>query len=1141
MVRNNRRKAFTIVELVIVIAVIAILAAVMIPTFTGIIKRANISADQQLAASINTQLSIYKAEGNKIETEADLIKALTSDENFTAQLNPKSAKHGYHYWYDAAEQTVKLLSNDQVLTESAKLRERVQAQVFAAGGDGVAVAAFNPLDFAHAAPRSIVPGLYFLDQIVDGKGNEISNFFAVLDGKEALGTEYLEALTDLTEVKGDNKNLADAIVARMKATVVISNSGVFYHAETTANAYYYFIPGTTSVKATQYKFSGATITPVSGGNLPTPKDNKIVLPSSVLLVEKNALNFATANSVTVVTFFETPEDLAEILAADCSNAIFTILNGNAYIVNGNELHINGGAKVCDLAKRLPFSDFRIAIANSDNPTLYTISGNDEKGYTLYVLMTQSNGNVTLIAKDAAEGSAATSSEVNEWVIEGNNNIQISSTGVLTFDPVAMQQSEDYTATITANAINNQLDNETNKVSHDITVEVVRATEANVIIDGLKYALGQDQEITLEYRDGITYDVVLDKGEDGKGGATYSTNGFGTNSLTITAPQGGAISVANNQTLSFTIDENGNATAEFTVSVDGCLETTFYVNLNNTNLADYEHTFYAPTDTPDRPFYIGEYDPISLSSFLRLKEGNPFVGGVTITIFDELQDLKLHNLNQINKTNNGIELKFLYGDEEYKVSEWYIDSQAKWDGTKIQFNINEQYFIDDTLEGETVVIPEYYDIYVQITDKDNYSTVVKVRILKDAENVTGAEFETLGTVSRDVVLNSNATVTSGKKIDLGANTLYGNGYIIDATSYLSTNATNVLHDYFISVSGGTIDNVYIEGPVYPVLDYNNNNNKYYVSGIKVEAGAKASTVQYSYVSGFRQPIALYDGTLNVIGTTLYGGNYANLQLLHGVLNLENVTTVQPNEGIDTTVGAAKKVIGLGIVVEKDAINGTKSEINIKGYLDQYNWVSSDTEATLPVVEIEGTTMDFQKVLAALFKGVRLNVLGETKTIPINFVENYLYTNNNGKQCMNTGIMFMAMGTGTTASDAKAASANFAVNDSRKNTAGNLAYKALTPQPLPLFSQKTLYSNKYANWFLGLDDYGVTAAHAMRMLPACTIDGEGYLAGSITKETFQGLASPIDVYISVWSYTKTNPGNFGPDTAVYTGGYYANYGK
>ena len=45
--KKMNRKGFTIVELVIVIAVIAILAGVLIPTFSGIVEKAKISAEQQ--------------------------------------------------------------------------------------------------------------------------------------------------------------------------------------------------------------------------------------------------------------------------------------------------------------------------------------------------------------------------------------------------------------------------------------------------------------------------------------------------------------------------------------------------------------------------------------------------------------------------------------------------------------------------------------------------------------------------------------------------------------------------------------------------------------------------------------------------------------------------------------------------------------------------------------------------------------------------------------------------------------------------------------------------------------------------------------------------------------------------------------
>ena len=53
----QKKSGFTIVELVIVIAVIAILAAVLIPTFAGIIQKANLSSDMQAVREMNLALA----------------------------------------------------------------------------------------------------------------------------------------------------------------------------------------------------------------------------------------------------------------------------------------------------------------------------------------------------------------------------------------------------------------------------------------------------------------------------------------------------------------------------------------------------------------------------------------------------------------------------------------------------------------------------------------------------------------------------------------------------------------------------------------------------------------------------------------------------------------------------------------------------------------------------------------------------------------------------------------------------------------------------------------------------------------------------------------------------------------------------
>jgi len=59
-----KKKGFTVVELVVVIAVIGILAAVLIPTFTKLIRKSRINKDTQLIRNLNTAL-----ESDKVEKE----------------------------------------------------------------------------------------------------------------------------------------------------------------------------------------------------------------------------------------------------------------------------------------------------------------------------------------------------------------------------------------------------------------------------------------------------------------------------------------------------------------------------------------------------------------------------------------------------------------------------------------------------------------------------------------------------------------------------------------------------------------------------------------------------------------------------------------------------------------------------------------------------------------------------------------------------------------------------------------------------------------------------------------------------------------------------------------------------------------
>ena len=88
---KRNKKGFTIVELVIVIAVIAILAAVLIPTFSSLINKAKESSDTALVKNLNIIMAADEAENGKSETMSEALAAAESAGYTIEKITPTSS------------------------------------------------------------------------------------------------------------------------------------------------------------------------------------------------------------------------------------------------------------------------------------------------------------------------------------------------------------------------------------------------------------------------------------------------------------------------------------------------------------------------------------------------------------------------------------------------------------------------------------------------------------------------------------------------------------------------------------------------------------------------------------------------------------------------------------------------------------------------------------------------------------------------------------------------------------------------------------------------------------------------------------------------------------------------------------------
>ena len=116
------------------IAIIAILAAVLIPTFTTLIDKANESADLQAVQQMNTILAANSADED-VENISDVIEILAKEDIDIENYKPLSSNRQF-YWVKSINRIVYADANYEVVyPENYKDLVREAGQWFSLSGE----------------------------------------------------------------------------------------------------------------------------------------------------------------------------------------------------------------------------------------------------------------------------------------------------------------------------------------------------------------------------------------------------------------------------------------------------------------------------------------------------------------------------------------------------------------------------------------------------------------------------------------------------------------------------------------------------------------------------------------------------------------------------------------------------------------------------------------------------------------------------------------------------------------------------------------------------------------------------------------------------------------------------------------------
>lgn len=1116
--KRTRKSAFTIVELVIVIAVIAILSAVLIPTFGNVIKDATIAADNIEMQALNTELQMY-LENETIDSEAELMEVL-KDSGLEKRLVTKSMAYGYYYWFHMPTQSFVIGTISEIEAEEPTALVQSDAQLMSA----VTIADEGPKYANIYTFREFFGNGYYFVSRTNGDDFGLSDAISFIDDLgDAKDYETLIKYFEYAMKNDADTSAVKIVFDKVKDTTIRTSYGAFFYGGD--SVYEYVSPKAVRFVGKSYNYVDGAVETLVKTPVPT-SGNYLYIPSNVKYIFSQGLFYQEAG---MNVLLPSQAAIVELFCKSSSNIDLTIIAAETgveyYVKTSNLYYKSNDNRVLGLSDPgLEFSDFYIGY-DAVNDGLVTRVAEEGKIPKIYVTY----GSGTLQLNAVEPNTEEVSYNVYNWKVESSSKNTANFVGVSYSDSKILNKNTglldlsylDYkTLENGYNVCELLITAKAGSLTKQVKVVVIKPVSASitvgddndpVVLNGTT-ATGPNLDFTgsaasYKLSANVKYTVDPESGRHPFDGLEQNFDlDTSEGKLVSLHYDGNALSFKTNAKgeLVCSKDRDGDPYYSLDISVCGVLKTTITGKIVDKSAAPVRFNYKKYNQAGCDPYKLGTVESIKLSDLfsLSLEAQEDATGSAKITIyvaapvngkFDPTTEIRKTVADNATEAENPYTLDIIYPNEEpINYSDWN----------------NAAHVIQ--LQGAVGTNGDFYkDLYIEITPTNgDVSTVAKIDIVDGAINVsklTDIAVEGKITFTNNVVLHGTTDITTGTTIEIGEGyTLHGNGHVINAEEYTANSTgiteykpisvdkrvkycddsncpnygkawgadgtsgvcyakiafvfeiakhafkeegtfslaqgTSTSHKFtgnesnkeMILLSGGTIDNIYINGPVYPELQYREDESysdsvsvstPYYVSGIKTTGNA---TISNSYVSGFRQPVMAaseaasgqYDtanGTTTIINytpaktttikdTVLRGGNYANLTVVSGNVTLENVTTIQDYNGMTPTVGdTSKTVYGAGIMLEGTTVpkadviatamsctfagadneriptllQPLSTKVEIKGYLTQHNWIEKDIgEKDIPIIDFFNThSIKLKDIFGYFFNGFGLNGVEE----------------------------------------------------------------------------------------------------------------------------------------------------------------------